>query len=90
MTERFTLLNGFGVSLTFLRQIYYDVNINGRSTRILFLLSAVYTYLLFVHFTAYLTASSTSVTRSSITSFADVLSGVTRFQFWPTLMNMIY
>ena len=74
-SEKFTFLNGFGLSMTLLRQIYYDVNINSMSTRILFLLSAVSTYLLYVHYTAYLTALSTSTTISPITSFADVLNG---------------
>ena len=74
-SEKFTFLNGFGLSLTLFRQIYYDVNINGKSTRILFFISAVSTYLLYVHYTAFLTALSTSVKKSPISSFRDVLNG---------------
>ena len=74
-SEKFTLLNGLGLSMTFFRQIYYDVNIKGMTTRILFILSAVSTYLLYVHYTAYLTAASTSFKDNSIKSFGDVLSG---------------
>ena len=74
-SEKFTVLNGLGLSMTFFRQIYYDVNIKGISTKILFILSAVSTYLLYVHYTAYLTAASTSVEDTSIKSFRDVLSG---------------
>ena len=74
-SERFTVLNGLGLSLTFFRQIYYDINIEGISTRILFALSAVSTYLLYVHYTAYLTAASTHASTSSIKSFKDVIIG---------------
>ena len=75
-SEKFTLLNGLGLSMTFFRQIYYnDVNIKGMTTRILFILSAASTYLMYVHYTAYLTAASTSAKDISINSFGDVLSG---------------
>ena len=74
-SETFNLLNGLGLSLTFFRQIYYDVNITSISTKILFILSAVSTYLLYVHYTAYLTAACTSIKGSSVKSFNDVLKG---------------
>ena len=74
-SEKFTVLNGLGLSLTFFRQMYYDVNINCKSTRILFIFSAVSTYLLYVHYTAYLTASSTYVKKTQINSFRDIMSG---------------
>ena len=51
------------------------INIKSKSTRILFALSAVSTYLLYVHYTAYLTAASTHVKTSSINSFEDVITG---------------
>ena len=68
-------MNGIGLSLTFFRQIYYDVNINCISTRILFIISAVSTYLIYIHYSAYLTAASTHVNESPINSFRDVMSG---------------
>ena len=74
-SEEFTLLNGLGLSLTFFRQIYYEVRVRCISTRILFVLSSLSTYLLYVHYTAYLTAVSTSVQETSIKSFEDVLKG---------------
>ena len=74
-SENFTILNGLGLSLTFFRLIYYDVNINCKSTRILFFLSAVSTYLLYIHYTAFLTASSTYDPKIQINSFRDVISG---------------
>ena len=74
-SEKFTILNGLGLSLTFFRQIYYDVNIKCKSSRILFILSAVSTYLLYIHYTAFLTASSTYDTKIQINSFEDVMSG---------------
>ena len=74
-SEKFTMINGLGLSLTFFRQIYYDVNIICKSTRILFFMSALSTYLLYIHYTAYLTAASTYSTKSNINSFRDVLSG---------------
>ena len=74
-SEKFTILNGLGVSLTFLRQMYYDVNINCKSSRLVFIMSAVSTYLIYVHYTAYLTAVSTHGKKSQINSFWDVMNG---------------
>ena len=72
--EKFTIINGFGLSLTFFRLIYYNVNISCLSTKILFFFSALSTYLLYAHYTAYLTAASTHVDKIlPIHSFADVL-----------------
>ena len=73
-SERFTMINGLGLTLTFFRQIYYNVNINSKSTRILFVLSAATTYLLYVHYITYLTAESTLGKKNKINSFTDVLS----------------
>ena len=81
-SEKFTIMNGLGLSLTFFRQIYYDVNINCKSTRILFILSAVSTYLLYIHYTAYLTAASTYVKKTPIASFRDVLNGGYQVVVW--------
>ena len=72
-SEPFTIVNGLGLSLTFFRQIYYDVNISCKSMRMMFILSAVSTYLLYIHYTAYLTASSTYRGNTDINSFEDVL-----------------
>ena len=74
-SEKFTILNGLGLSLTFFRQIYYVININSKSTKILFFLTAVSTYLLYIHYMALLTASSTYESKTQIRSFEDVLSG---------------
>ena len=74
-SENFTVLNGLGLSLTFFRLIYYDVNTDSKSTRILFFLSALSTYLLYIHYTAFLTASSTYEPKTKINSFGDVISG---------------
>ena len=74
-SEKFTLINGLGLSLTFFRLIYYNVNINCRSTRILFILSAISSYLLYIHYSAYLTAVSLKGEKSPINSFQDVLDG---------------
>ena len=74
-SEMFSIMNGIGLSLTFFRQIYYDVNINCKSTKLLFILSAVSTYLLYIHYAAYLTAASTYGKKSQINSFGDVLRG---------------
>lgn len=74
-SEKFTLMNGLGLSLTFFRQIYYDVNIKSQSTRILFFLSAITAYLLYIHYTAHLTATSTTAKKSQISSFTDVMRG---------------
>ena len=73
-SEKFTIMNGLGLSLAFFRQIYYDVNIKCISTKLLFILSAVTTYLLYIHYTAYLTAASTHGKKSQISSFRDVIS----------------
>ena len=81
-SEKFTIINGLGISLTFFRQIYYDVKINCKSTRILFVISAVSTYLVYIHYTAYLTASSTYGKKDQIESFADVLSGGYKVAVW--------
>ena len=75
-SEKFSMMNGLGLSLTFFRQIYYNnVNVNCRSTRVLFILSALSTYLLYIHYTAYLTATSTYNKKIKIKSFRDVLEG---------------
>ena len=74
-SESFTIINSLGLSLTFLRQIYYDVNIKSNSSKLLFFLSVISTYLIFIHFTAYLTASSTYSKQGQIKSFRDVLDG---------------
>ena len=75
-SEAFTFINGIGLSLTFFRQIYYNVNIWSISSRTLFLTSAVSTYLLYVHYSAYLIATSTSGIREMpVKSFRDALSG---------------
>ena len=74
-SEKFTILNGLGLTLTFFRQIYYDVNINNKSTKLLFIISTLSTYLLYIHYTAYLTAASTFGKESKINSFWDVISG---------------
>ena len=74
--EKFNLLNGFGLALSFFRQIYYEVNVQSISTRMFFIISAVSTYIIFVHYITYLTAVSTSGTEeSSIHSFEDVING---------------
>ena len=74
-SEDFTIITGFGLSLSFFRQIYYNVNINCNSTKLLFLTSAITSYLLYIHYTAYLTAASTYGKQTKIHSFWDVLSG---------------
>ena len=74
-SENFTIMNGVGVSLTLLRQIYYDVNIISNSARILFFLSALSTFLLYEHYTAFLIASSTHGITDQIDSFRAVLDG---------------
>ena len=73
-SEEFSITNSLGLSLTFFRQIYYNVNINCKSARLLFILSAVFTYLLYIHYTAYLTAASTYGTKSKIHSFWDIIN----------------
>ena len=88
-SEQFTIKNGFGLTLTLFRQIYYDVNINSKSTRILFILSAASTYLLYVHYITYLTAASTFGEKSQINSFMDVLSGGYQVSVFENLPTMI-
>lgn len=75
-SEEFTFLHGMGLSLTFFRQIYYNINLESISSRILFMISAMSTYLLYVHYTAFLIATSaTNIADSPIGSFQDVISG---------------
>ena len=75
-SEPFTLINSIGLTLTFFRQNYYNVNIRGMSSKILFITSAMSTYLLYVHYTSYQVATSTTgIKESPIRSFRDVLSG---------------
>ena len=81
-SESFTILNGLSLSLTFFRQIYYEVKIKSKSSKLLFIASTVSTYLLFIHFTSYLTASSTYSEKNQIGSFADVLSGGYKVITW--------
>ena len=81
-SEPFTIINGLGLALTFFRQIYYDFNISCKSTKIMFFLSAVSTYLLYIHYTAYLTASSTYREKTEIKSFGDVLSKGYQVSVW--------
>ena len=65
-----------GLSMTFFRQIYYNVNLESISSRMLFMISAMSTYLLYVHYTAFLIATSaTTIAHSPIRSFRDVISG---------------
>ena len=72
----FNIIHGIGVSLMFLRQIYYDINTEVTSSRILFLVSGIATYLIYTHYTAYLTARTTSGSHESeIKSFEDVIRG---------------
>lgn len=75
-SEQFNIINGIGLSLMFFRQIYYDVNIGVISSRILFLLSALTSYLLYAHYTAYFTAMTTATYEANdnpIKSFEDVI-----------------
>ena len=81
-SEKFTIMNALGLSLMFFRQIYYNVNIKCKSTKLLFILSGISTYLLYIHFTAYLTASSTYGNTDQIKSFKDVLSGGYKVSTW--------
>ena len=81
-SEKFTFLNGIALSLTLFRLIYYNINLNSNSTRLLFAMSALSTYLLFMHYTAYLTAASTYSQETNIQSFEDVLSGGYRVTVW--------
>ena len=75
-SEEFTLINGIGLSLTFFRQIYYNVKIESISSRTLFIISTMSTYLLYVHYSAYMTATTTTgIKESPVKSFKDVLSG---------------
>ena len=75
-SHEFNIIHGIGLSLMFLRQIYYHINTEIISSRILFLVSGVTTYLIYTHYTAYLTARTTSgVHRGEINSFDDVLRG---------------
>ena len=86
-SENFTILNALGFTLTLFRQIYYDVHIKGVTSKILFLISAVSTYLLFIHYTAYLTAASTSVSECPIKSFSDVIRNGYKVIVWE---NSVY
>ena len=75
-SHEFNIIHGIGLSLMFLRQIYYHINTDIISSRILFLVSGVATYLIYTHYTAYLTARTTSgVHQGEIKSFDDVLRG---------------
>ena len=75
-SEEFNMLNGIGLTLSLFRLIYYEVNIKGTSSKIFFLISAVSTYLIIIHYTAYLTALTTSsIKESPIRSFDDVIKG---------------
>ena len=86
-SEKFTIVNSISLSMTFFRQIYYDINIKGLSTKILFMLSALSTYLLYAHYTAFLTAASTSLKDNSIRSFRDVLKGGYKVTVWEHTSN---
>ena len=81
-SEKFSIINGLGLSLTFFRQIYYNVNIKCKSTKLLFILSALSTYLLYIHYVAYLTAASTHTKTNKISSFWDVISGEYQVTVW--------
>ena len=81
-SEKFSFMNGMGLSLTFFRQIYYNVNIKCKSTKLLFILSALSTYLLYIHYVAYLTAASTHTKTNKISSFWDVISGEYQVSVW--------
>ena len=83
-------MNGLGLSLSFFRQIPYHVNINSKSTRILFILTAVSAYLLYIHYTAYLTAVSTHGKRTQISSFRDVLNGGYQVAVWENTSHHDY
>ena len=73
-SEEFKILKGLGIALSFFRQIYCDMKMTGVSARILFLTSATSTYIIFVHYTAYLTAvSTTGIEDNPIRSFQDVI-----------------
>ena len=75
-SEEFTLINGICLILTFFRQIYYNVQLEANSSKILFIISAMSTYLIYVHYTAYLVATSTTgIVESPIRSFKDVMRG---------------
>ena len=75
-SEEFNMLNGIGLTLSLFRLIYYEVNIKGTSSKIFFLISAVSTYLIIIHYTAYLTALTTSsIKEGPIRSFEDVIKG---------------
>ena len=74
-SDEFKIMTGFGLALSFFRQIYCEVKLKGASPRIFFLVSAVSSYIIFVQYTAYLTAVSTSgIKESSIKSFGDVIN----------------
>ena len=81
-SEKFSFMNGMGLSLMFFRQIYYNINIKCKSTKLLFILSALSTYLLYIHYVAYLTAASTHTKTNKISSFWDVLSGEYQVSVW--------
>ena len=81
-SEKFSFMNGMGLSLMFFRQIYYNVNIKCKSTKLLFILSALSTYLLYIHYVAYLTAASTHTKTNKISSFWDVISGEYQVSVW--------
>ena len=73
-SEEFQIMMGLGISLSFFRQIYHEVKMMEISARILFFTSAASSYIIFVHYTACLTAvSTTGITESPIRSFSDVI-----------------
>ena len=73
-SEEFKILTGLAIALSFFRQIYYEMKMTDVSARILFLTSAASTYIIFVHYTACLTAvSTTGIKESTIKSFQDVI-----------------
>ena len=73
-SKEFKIMTGLGLALSFFRQIYHEVKMKGTAPRIFFLVSASSSYIIFVQYTAYLTAVSTSgIKESSIKSFDDVI-----------------
>ena len=73
-SDEFQIMIGLGISLSFFRQIYHEIKMMEISARILFLTSAASSYIIFVHYTACLTAvSTTGITESPIRSFSDVI-----------------
>ena len=75
-SEQFDIINGIGVTMLFFLQLSYNVCTKSLSSRILFLLTGMGTYVIFSYYTADLTARMTSGPgKSAIKSFSDAFEG---------------